>query len=71
MIETFKKGLSEAKFKRIENEVRQEVIKQYGESNLIIAKLVEIALNVRLAKLAAIPSFENWNKSSKVGVLKN
>lgn len=65
MIETFRKGLSEVKFKRVENEVRQEVIGKYGESNLMLEKLVEIAINHKLAKLAAIPSFELWNNSKK------
>ena len=63
MIETFRKGLSEVKFKRVENEVRQEVIEKYGESNLMLEKLVEIAINHKLAKLSAIPPFEVWSKS--------
>ena len=68
MLETFRKGLSEAKFKRIENAVRQEVIEKYGESNLMFKKLLEIAINNQLAKQAAIPSFETWSKSdAKVG----
>ena len=67
MIETFRKGLPEAKFKRVENEVRQEVIEKYGESNPMFEKLLEIAVNNRLAKVAAIPPFENWNNSSDVG----
>ena len=63
MIETFRKGLSEEKFKRIENEVRQEVAEKHGDDNPMQEKLVEIALTHKLAKLAAIPSFEVWNKS--------
>jgi len=68
MIETFRKGLSEVKFKRIETEVRPEVIEKYGENNPMFEKLLEIAVKNRLAKLAAIPPFENWNNSSDVGV---
>lgn len=68
MIETFRKGLSEAKFKRVEDEVRPEVIEKYGKNNPIFEKLLEIAVNNRLAKLAAIPTFENWNNSYEVGV---
>lgn len=63
MIETFKKGLSEAKFKKIESAVRLEVIEKYGEGNPMFSKLLEIAINNGLAKLAAIPSFEAWSKS--------
>ena len=69
MIETFKKGLSEAKFKRVEDAVRLEVIEKYSEGNPMFEKLLEIAINHRLAKLAAIPSFEAWSKSdADVGV---
>ncbi len=68
MIETFRKGLPEAKFKRVEDEVRPEVIEKYGESNPMFEKLLEIAVNNRLGKLAAIPPFENWNNSSEVGM---
>lgn len=60
MIETFRKGLSPAKFERLEAEVRQEVAVKYSEDNLMFNKFVEIGINVRLAKLAAIPSFEEW-----------
>ena len=63
MIETFKKGLSEAKFQKIKDEVRREVIEKYGEGNPMFEKLLEIAVNNRLAKLAAIPSLEVWSKS--------
>jgi len=66
MLETFRKGLSEVKFKRIEDEVRQEVIDKYGENNYMLEKLVEIALNARLAKLAAIPSQEEWSRSMDI-----
>ncbi len=69
MIETFRKGLSEAKFNRVENEVRQEVTEKHGDDNPMQEKLVEIAINHKLAKLAAIPSLEVWNKSgTNVGV---
>ena len=67
MIETFKKGLSEAKFKKVENAVRQEVVEKYGDGNPMFEKLLEIAVNNRLAKLAAIPSIETWSKSDDVG----
>ncbi len=67
MLETFRKGLSETKFNRIEDEVRREVADKYGEGNLMLPKLVEIAVNVRLAKLAAIPSLEEWSRSKDVG----
>ena len=67
MIETFKKGLSEAKFQKIKDEVRREVIEKYGEGNPMFEKLLEIAVNNRLAKLAAIPSIETWSKSDDVG----
>ncbi len=63
MIETFKKGLSETKFKKVENAVRQEVVEKYGEGNPMFPKLLEIAINNRLAKLAAVPSLETWSKS--------
>ncbi len=65
MIETFRKGLSEEKFKRIETEVRQEVAEKRGDNNPMQEKLVEIAVNHKLAKLAAIPTFEKWSKSDK------
>ncbi len=65
MLETFRKGLSEAKFKRIESEVRQEVSDKHGDDNPMQEKLVEIALNHKLAKMAAIPSLEVWSKSEK------
>lgn len=68
MLETFRKGLSDEKFKRIEGGVRQEVVEKYGENNLMLEKLVEIALNASLAKLAAIPSLEEWCRSVDVGV---
>jgi len=69
MIETFRKGLSEVKFQRVKDEVRYEVISKYGEGNPMFEKLLEIAINNRLAKLAAIPSFEVWGKSdADVGV---
>jgi hypothetical protein len=64
MIEIFRKGLSEAKFKKVESAVRQEVIEKYGEGNPMFGKLLEIAINNRLAKLAVIPSFETWSKSN-------
>ena len=64
MVETYKKGLSEAKFKRIENEVRKEAVEKYGEGNPMFEKLLEIAVNNRLAKQAAIPSFETWSKTN-------
>ncbi|MCE5249408.1 hypothetical protein LLG96_04225 [bacterium] len=63
MLETFRKGLSEKKFQRIESEVREEVAEKYGENNPMHEKLAEIALNNKLAKLAAIPSLEAWSKS--------
>ena len=43
--------------------VRREVIEKYGEGNPMFEKLLEIAFNNRLGKLAAIPSFEVWSKS--------
>ena len=68
MIETFRKGLTEVKFKRIEDEVRSEVAEKYGEDNPMQKKLVEIALKHKLGKLAAIPSLEDWSTSdSNVG----
>ena len=39
------------------------MIEKYGESNPMFEKLLEIAVNNRLSKLAAIPSFEVWSKS--------
>jgi plasmid replication initiation protein len=63
MIETFRKGLPEAKFQRVKDEVRYEVISKYGEGNPMFEKLFEIAVNKRLAKLAAIPPFEVWSKA--------
>jgi len=49
MLETYKKGLSEAKFKKVEDTVRQEVIEKYGEGNPMFEKLLEIAINNKLA----------------------
>ncbi|MFA5261455.1 MAG: replication initiation protein [Candidatus Omnitrophota bacterium] len=63
MIETFRKGLPEAKFQRVKDEVRDEVIGRYGEGNPMFPKLLEIAIKNRLAKLAAIPSLEVWSKA--------
>ena len=45
MIKTLEESLSEAKFKKVESAVRQDVVEKYGDGNPLFEKLLEITVN--------------------------
>ncbi|MDH4291467.1 MAG: RepB family plasmid replication initiator protein [Dehalococcoidia bacterium] len=64
-IEEHKRSLGEAKFAQIEAIVKQEVEAKYGSGHIGFNAYVRLGLNKRLASLAGVPSFEEWQATRK------
>jgi len=64
-VETFKKSLSQAKLKALEGGVKEKLAAKYGNRSLGLKKLIEIELTKNLAKMAGLPSREEWIENEK------
>lgn len=69
-VSKFKKSLSDSELEGIEASLKDEIEERYGKRNIVVKKLIELALSKELAEKAGVSSREEWiqrEKSKKTG----